>query len=297
MSMAGETVLIIDDSIAIASLLANEILPHAGYRTAVSLSGGEGLAVVRKTQPDLILCDLEMPDMNGLEVLRSLRSEGLNIPSVMMTAFGSEAIAAQALRIGVKDYIIKPFTTEEILAAVDNALAESRLRMELEQATRTLKDQQQILTILRALSQAASSGLGPQALMGRIVLAAVYGQDAQGGFLAEHDRTDHLVIRAAVHLPQWVGKRIRVTEDSTLSRALRTQRLSHARDQGGHWYYAPLIKNEATIGLLGIYSRKEKSKDDVELICSTLAGYCICVIENWSLSGRPDMGNKDVSGP
>jgi len=297
MSMAGETVLIIDDSIAIASLLANEILPHAGYRTAVTLSGSEGLTVARRTRPDLILCDLEMPDMNGLEVLRSLRAEGFSIPSVMMTAFGSEAIAAQALRIGVKDYIIKPFTTEEILAAVDNALAESRLKLDLDQTTRILRDRQQILTILRALSQAFTSGLGPEALMGRIVLAAVYSQGAQGGFLAEYDHSDHLVIRAAVHFPQWEGKRIRVTGDSPLGRALRTQKVSHASDQGGHWTYAPLIRRDAAIGLLGIFSRKERSADDVELLCSILAGYCICVLENWNLSGRPETGNKDVRRP
>jgi two-component system, NtrC family, sensor kinase len=294
--MSGETVLIIDDSIAIASLLANEILPHAGYRTAVTLSGREGLAVARRTQPDLILCDLEMPDMNGLEVLRSLRGEGYSIPSVMMTAFGSEAIAAQALRIGVKDYIIKPFTTEEILAAVDNALSESRLRLELDEVTRSLKDHQQTLTILRALGQAVSSGLGPEALLGRIVLAAVYSQGAQGGFLAEFDHSGYLVIRAAVHYPQWEGKRIRVTSDSPLGRALQTHRVTHASDHGGHWYYVPLIRKDVKVGLLAVFSRKEKSVGDIEAICSILAGYSVCVIENWNLSGRPTAGQKDVTG-
>jgi two-component system NtrC family sensor kinase len=289
--MSGETVLIIDDSIAIASLLANEILPHAGYRTAVTLSGREGLQVARKTRPDLILCDLEMPDMNGLEVLRSLRAEGHNIPSVMMTAFGSEAIAAQALRIGVKDYIIKPFTTEEILAAVDNALAESRLKLELDRATSSLKDHQQMLAVLHALSQAISSGLGPEALMGRIVLAAVYSQGAQGGFLAEFDCPSHLVIRAAVHFPQWEGKRIQITEDSPLRLALQTNKVTHARDHGGHWYYAPLLRSDAPVGLLAIFSRKEKAVVDLESLYSILAGYGVCVIENWNLSGRPVAGD------
>jgi two-component system NtrC family sensor kinase len=285
--MAGETVLIVDDSIAIASLLANEILPHAGYRTAVTLSGREGLQVARKSRPDLILCDLEMPDMNGLEVLRSLRAEGYNIPSVMMTAFGSEAIAAQALRIGVKDYIIKPFTTEEILAAVDNALAESRLRQELGRVTSSLKDHQQMLAVLHALSQAVSSGLGPEALMGRIVLAAVYSQGAQGGFLAEFDSSSHLVIRAAVHFPQWEGKRIPVTEGSPLGLALQTHKVTHSRDHGGHWYYAPLLRKDTPVGLLVTFSRKEKAVVDLESLYSIIAGYGVCVIENWKLSGRP----------
>jgi CheY-like chemotaxis protein len=284
--MAGETVLIVDDSIAIASLLANEILPHAGYRTAVTLSGREGLQVARKSRPDLILCDLEMPDMNGLEVLRSLRAEGHNIPSVMMTAFGSEAIAAQALRIGVKDYIIKPFTTEEILAAVDNALAESRLRLELDRVTSSLKDHQQRLAVLKALSQAVSSGLGPEALMGRIVLAAVYSQGAQGGFFAEYDRSDHLVIRAAVHFPQLEGKRIQVLGGSPLGLALQMHKVTHSPDHGGHWYYAPLLRDNSAVGMLAIFSKTEKAIADLESFYAILTGYAVCVIENWNLSGR-----------
>jgi CheY-like chemotaxis protein len=294
--MSGETILIVDDSIAIASLLANEILPHAGYRTSVTLSGREGLQVARKTRPDLILCDLEMPDINGLEVLRTLRGEGRNIPSVMMTAFGSEAIAAQALRIGVKDYIIKPFTTEEILAAVDNALAESRLRLQLDRVTSSLKAHQQILAVLQALSQAVSAGLGPEALMGRIVLAAVYSQEAQGGFLAELDHSDHLIIRAAVHFPQWEGKRIQVTQGSPLGLALQTHKATHSRDRGGHWYYAPLLRNEMPVGLLAIFSVKERALVDVESLYSILAGYGVCVIENWKLSGRPIAGDEESAG-
>jgi two-component system NtrC family sensor kinase len=296
--MAGETVLIIDDSIAIASLLANEILPHAGYRTAVSLSGREGLQAARRTAPDLILCDLEMPDMNGLDVLRSLRNDGHDIPSVMMTAFGSEAIAAQALRIGVKDYIIKPFTTEEILAAVDNALAENRLRLQLDKATETIKGYVQILSILRALSQAISAGLEPQALMGRIVLAAVYSQGAQGGFLAECDRSEWLVIRAAVHFSQWEGRRISIAGESHLGRALRTHQITQSRDRGGYWTFAPLMKQSLPIGLLATLSKEPRSLSDVESLYSVLAGFGVCVLENWrSGSGQTTAGREEEARP
>jgi two-component system NtrC family sensor kinase len=291
--MPGESILIIDDSIAIASLLANEILPRAGYRTTVTLSGREGLEVAQRTQPDLILCDLEMPDLNGLDVLRSLRGDGHKIPSVMMTAFGSEAIAAQALRIGVKDYIIKPFTTDEILAAVDNALTESRLRLELEKAGAALKNHQQMLIILRTLSQAVSSGLRPEALIGRIVLAAVYGQGAEGGFLAEFDRPDGLVVRAAVQFPQWEGKRIQLTEGSALHHALHAHKVTHSRDRGGHWYYAPLILKDMPLGLLAVFSRKERETSELELLYSILAGYSVCVLQNWRLANR---SNRSVSG-
>jgi two-component system NtrC family sensor kinase len=278
--MAGETVLIIDDSIAIASLLANEILPHAGYRTAVSLSGREGLEAAQRTSPDLILCDLEMPDMNGLEVLRSLRGSGHDIPAVMMTAFGSEAIAAQALRIGVKDYIIKPFTTEEILAAVDNALGESRLRKKLEDLTVALKEQERTLSILRALSYTASSGLESKDLLSRIVLAAVYSQGAEGGFLAQVDQSGHLAISAAIRFPQLEGKRLPITDDSPLSRALRTPQITQSRDRGGYWYYAPLMRRDRALGLLAIYTREGRSVANLGSLFSILAAFGVCMIAN-----------------
>ena len=84
--MAGEHLLIIDDSIAVGSLLANEILPYGGYRATAALGGEEGLEIVRAVKPDLILCDLEMPGINGLEVIRVLRDEGIETPAIMMTA-------------------------------------------------------------------------------------------------------------------------------------------------------------------------------------------------------------------
>ncbi|MEN8098581.1 MAG: response regulator [Chloroflexota bacterium] len=123
-----ERILVVDDSEAIASLLVEDILPLAGYSARSALDSHAALDLVLDYQPDLILCDLEMPGMNGLDLLRTLEDKGIVIPSILMTAFGSEAIAAQALRMGVKAYIIKPFTTDEIISAIESALAEKRLR-------------------------------------------------------------------------------------------------------------------------------------------------------------------------
>ena len=128
--MAGETILIIDDNADVQILLGERVLPAHGYRTLSAPDGQEGLWQIRAHKPDLILLDLRLPDMTGIDLLHILAAEGYDIPVILITAYGSELIAAQALRLGVHDYIIKPFTLDEILESVERALTTLRLRRE-----------------------------------------------------------------------------------------------------------------------------------------------------------------------
>lgn len=286
--MHAEKILIIDDSIAIASLLANEILPLGGYEATAALSGEEGLELARKVGPSLILCDLEMPDINGLDVLRTLKEDGINIPSIMMTAFGSEAIAAQALRMGVKDYIIKPFTTEEMLAAVERALIENRLRNQLDKLTADLDECRQTMVVLQTVSQAVgTAGLDVKAFLSRVILAAVYSQGAQGGFIAQletdGDEMKQLVIQTAVNLPKWEGRSIKIKEDGALHTALSRNQISKNVDKTGCWHYAPLTRNQAPVGMMATVSVQEDIPLHVEQLFSVLAGYAAYAIENSKL--------------
>ncbi len=282
--MSEERILIIDDSIAIASLLVNEILPLGGYSATAALSGEEGLEIARQVKPDLILCDLEMPDINGLDVLRELQRAGLDIPAIMMTAFGSEAIAAQALRIGVKDYIIKPFTTEEILASVERALAEKRLRKKLESATEGLERYQQALLIVHAISKAAGAGLEPDELLSRIILAAVHGGKAQGGFIGKLDsQTGKLEVLTAANLPTSEGKLIDIQSDKAMASAIDTAQLVERNSQLGQWCYIPLVRQQATIGLMSIVRKNETRPRSMEYLFSALASFAAIAIENVQL--------------
>ena len=128
--MANESILIIDDNADVRTLLGERVLPNYGYRTLTAPDGQEGLWQIRSHNPDLILLDLRLPDMTGIDLLHILSSEGYDTPVILITAYGSELIAAQALRLGVHDYIIKPFTLDEIVASVERALTETRLRRE-----------------------------------------------------------------------------------------------------------------------------------------------------------------------
>ena len=130
--MARERVLIIDDSADIRSFLQDMVLGPRGYVVTVATDGQSGLELALAQKPDLILLDVNMPRMTGLEVLEALREHDFSAPVILMTFYGSENIAVQAFRLGVRDYVRKPFEVEEVLAAIDRALTESRLRRERE---------------------------------------------------------------------------------------------------------------------------------------------------------------------
>ena len=127
--MAEERILIIDDSTELRSLLES-ILPYSGYHTLSASTGEEGLELATTLRPDVILVDLELPDTTGLKVIEELNRRGITIPTIMITGYGSEGTAARALRLGAQGYLVKPFTTEEVLSNVEKALVVRRLNRE-----------------------------------------------------------------------------------------------------------------------------------------------------------------------
>lgn len=180
--MSGEKVLVIDDSDALRSLLES-ILPYGGYEAICAGTGELGLQLVLEAQPDVIMTDLELPDITGLELLEELKQQGTTIPTIMMTAYGSEGVAAQALKLGVRDYLVKPFTTEEVLAAIERALNESRLQSEKVQLTTLLKDYVYHFRLLGAVGHFVTSDLNLDHLLRRIVEACRFVTRAETGFL------------------------------------------------------------------------------------------------------------------
>jgi two-component system alkaline phosphatase synthesis response regulator PhoP len=115
--MAKEKVLVVDDEEDLLELLRFN-LSKEGYQVSCAASGGEALKSVRADVPDLILLDLMLPDIDGLEVARRLRndSDTRNIPIVMLTAKGEEADIVTGLELGADDYITKPFSGKVLVA-------------------------------------------------------------------------------------------------------------------------------------------------------------------------------------
>jgi CheY-like chemotaxis protein len=115
-------VLIVDDS-AVDRRLAGSFLEKAGDFTVINATDGrEALAAVLREQPDLVLTDLQMPGMNGLELVEEIRLKHPGLPVILMTAHGSEEIAIQALQRGAASYVPKRNLAQDLLGTVDDVL-------------------------------------------------------------------------------------------------------------------------------------------------------------------------------
>ncbi|HEX9126394.1 MAG TPA: response regulator [Methylomirabilota bacterium] len=120
-------VLIVEDEPDIRELVVHH-LKREGYQVSAAASGEEALRQVQTAPPDLVLLDLMMPAMDGLEVCRRLRQDPVtaSLPIVMLTAKGDEVDRVLGLEIGADDYVVKPFSPKELLARVRAVLRRSR---------------------------------------------------------------------------------------------------------------------------------------------------------------------------
>jgi DNA-binding response OmpR family regulator len=100
-------------------------LRHGGYRAEVARSGDEGLERARRERPDLIILDLMLPGVSGIEICRTLREES-DVPIIMLTARSTEEDKLRGLGVGADDYVTKPFSPREVVARVGAVLRRSR---------------------------------------------------------------------------------------------------------------------------------------------------------------------------
>jgi two-component system, OmpR family, response regulator ResD len=119
---ARGSVLVVDDEPTIAEVVAR-YLERAGYRTSVAADGLQALAVASAQRPDLVVLDLMLPGIDGLEVMRRLREQHPERTAViLLTAKGEESDRVIGLRLGADDYVVKPFSPAELVARVDAVL-------------------------------------------------------------------------------------------------------------------------------------------------------------------------------
>lgn len=123
-------ILVIDDEPGLRKSLSL-ILGDAGYQVITASDGEEGLRKVADEAPDLVLCDIRMPGMGGLEFLAKVRELGSHALVLIMTAYGSMELAVQAMKAGAYDYIPKPFGADEVLLSIRKAEERERLQREV----------------------------------------------------------------------------------------------------------------------------------------------------------------------
>lgn len=285
--MSEIKILVVDDSREIREFVIQYILKPNDFQVVEATNGTEAMQVLLKEEIHLMLLDLEMPQMDGLEVLDELYERKIEIPVILMTYHGSEAIAVEVFRKGVRDYVIKPFTPEEVLSSIERALREVRLQRAKEALTERLKQsKKQLERRLRELQtlfligKSVTALLEQAQLMERIVDAALYITSAEESavFLKDEDTNA---------LREHVRKR-RIQREERVSLYEREYKMAtEALQRGepvktGALLCIPLKAGERTTGVLAVknkITRQFFSEHDQGLLMA-LADYATIAIEN-----------------
>ncbi|UCC62490.1 MAG: response regulator, partial [Anaerolineae bacterium] len=296
--MANERVLVVDDSPESRDFVVNYVLKPNDYEPLTASGGEEGLRLALQELPDLILLDMQMPKMNGVQFLEKLHNDGQDIPVILMTFHGSEELAVQVFRMGVKDYVIKPFDVQELLAAIERALTEVRLRRERDALNRQLEQRVKELNTLHGVGKSVTALLDLRQLLNRLVEAAVDITGAEEGFLLlVDDETNELYARAAQGVEEKTARNLRLkVQDSLAGQVIRTGEpmlvgRRSIRIQKAHVVKAliivPINVQNRVVGVLGADNKvsDEPFSHHQQEMLSALADYAAIVIENARLFG------------
>ncbi|RNC85585.1 MAG: sigma-54-dependent Fis family transcriptional regulator [Balneola sp.] len=145
-------ILVTDDERAIRSTL-KEILEFEGYKVSIAESGAQALELVERERVDLVLLDIKMQGMDGLETLKGIREKGHEFPVIMISGHGTIEIAVEATKQGAHDFLEKPPDLNHLLVAVRNALSLRDLSQEVKQIKKKLPKVQEIIGSSKAITK------------------------------------------------------------------------------------------------------------------------------------------------
>ncbi len=133
------TILVIDDE-SIVQDSCKRILVPAGYRLESASTGQEGLGKLGESSYDLVITDLKMPGISGMDALKKIKHDNPDIGIIMITGYATTETAVEAMKLGAFDYLPKPFTPDELMATVSNALEKKKLLLETKHLEKAYRD-------------------------------------------------------------------------------------------------------------------------------------------------------------
>jgi len=299
--MDAPLILLADDSREILVFLTDTILKPAGYAVQAVTDGLSALTLARQLQPDLLITDQNMPNLTGLELIRRVRADRPHFPAILITADGSESLAVEALRAGASDYLVKPFEAEQLLAAVERALQESRqwqsvceAQARSDETTDNVKRRLNELEGLAQIGRAVTAMLDLDAILTTAVDSAVKLTGAEeGSLLLLDEQSSELYMRSSKNFDEEFSSTFRLRVQDSLAgqviasgqpvllderspQKIKTSYLVHSL------LYVPLRVRGRTIGVLGVDNRKAGralTQEDVTVM-SAIADYAAIAIDN-----------------
>ena len=314
--MAGQRVLLVENTHELRQHLANRVLRPAGYEVVAAQDGAEGFTLARELEPDVIVSGDDMPRVNGLSMLEALHSAGIYVPFILIATASSEAQVIRALRMGVNDYLVRPFSDEDLLHALQRTQRRFHARLlaadmpeQLLLINRRLEQRLHELDTLVSLGKRVTGQLERQQVLNQVVTAAVEITGADSGALLLVDHAlNELYQVASIGEGHEVGDRLRLrVADSLAGQVVQTRlplivagddlQRSEVSYPFGAAAYVPLVLKERVIGALGVTTRQEPhpfEQHKVQLL-SVLADFAAIAIENARLYAATERARDTLS--
>lgn len=291
--MAGEKILVVDDEEMIRELCMH-ILSAEGYRVATASDAASALSELEKNDVDMLITDIKMPGMDGLELFERVRARNQDVVTVLITGHGTLDTAIESLMRGVEGFVLKPFTQEELLSTVDRAMNRARLQKE--------NIRLKALIPIFEISKLLISEIDLSHLFSIItnVLVKEFAVDRLSLMILD-DQTGDLVIRASYGLPEAMASTARRRPGEGVSGLVLKYREPLIISNGKHpnrevmaalnhenmplsAMSVPLIGRDKAFGVLNVsrHSGKLFSTSDLQIVL-ILASQVVTAMENASL--------------
>ena len=284
-------ILVVDDEKVIREILA-DFLSMEGFWVRTAEDGSAALVELSRHPYDLVLSDLKMPNMGGLELLQAIAKHTPNVVTVIMTGFGTVETAIDAMKRGAYDYILKPFKVEEVVHTIRRGLEKQKLTAENLRLRESLS--------LYKVSEAIAASLSLEEVVRTLVDAAIHEVDADQVTVVLDDGTGHFFERACELHPDFVPPGDLSTLDAQkllaffsgdqplrLHGAQVLDYLTSTDDamKPHSLIVCPLRMRKQNIGLLGVlsYTRGKKFDEGQRKLLSIVAGRAAAAIENAKL--------------
>ncbi len=301
--MANERVLVINNSIEERRHVTEQILIPNGYEVRVA-ADRDGLKTALADPPDVILLDWTAPEMVDLQPLAMMQEQGLTIPVILLVAQEAEGIPISLLRQGVKDYVIRPIDTDDLLAALERALVDVRLCQDQANLNqRLMASQEQVeqhlkeLNTLFGVGKSITATFNQEQVFARLVEAAIYLTDAEESVLLLIDESRQTLYAAEARgMDEWKTRSLRLNVADSLAGQVVTQGQSFIFNQAQlqerqpdypaqALMYVPLRLREEIKGVLGVSHRhqaRQFTNHDLRLL-SALSDYAAVFVDNADL--------------